>query len=66
MKRELIKAVCGSCGKDFGVYYDARNDYYICRGCLEKEQEEEEEQEADDHELTLEEYNEKYNHNGEE
>lgn len=45
MKRELIECLCNECSINHQVYYDARNDYYICRDCLDSEEENEEDDE---------------------
>jgi hypothetical protein len=50
--RDLIKCDCNNCGSSFDVFYDISNDFYICRECLDieenEENNEEEEEEEDD------------------
>lgn len=38
----LIKCECIICGSSFDVFYDTLKDFYICKECLDKEEEEEE------------------------
>ena len=51
MKRVLIECQCNTCGTSFEVFYDLLNDYYICKDCLDNEEENQEEE--DENQLPL-------------
>ena len=56
--RDLHACLCDTCGTSYEVYYCATQGGYICKECLDKEEEEEQEEEGK--ELTREEWIEKY------
>ena len=55
--RDLHRCLCDTCGTSYEVFYCAKNGEYICKECLDKEEEENEEE---NRELTREEWLEKY------